>query len=70
MGLALGLTGGPGPSIASMVGLTAKQKEVSLPLSSWGAGTRRLAALAIAAQTQGAAPITVVDEVERGLEPY
>ena len=37
---------------------------------SWGAGTRRLAALEIAAVNQGQFPITLVDEVERGLEPY
>jgi hypothetical protein len=43
---------------------------VSLPLTNWGSGTRRLAALSIAEQTQGTAPVTVVDEIERGLEPY
>lgn len=69
-GLDLALTGGPGPSIASMVALTAKRQAVDLPLTSWGSGTRRLAALSIAEQTQGAAPVTVVDEIERGLEPY
>jgi putative ATP-dependent endonuclease of OLD family len=41
-----------------------------LPLASWGAGTRRLAALAIAEQDQNSSPITLVDEIERGLEPY
>ena len=69
-GLSLSLTGGPGASIASMIGLTAARNGVQLPLTSWGAGTRRLAALEIAEQNQGAFPITVVDEVERGLEPY
>ena len=43
---------------------------MQLPLASWGSGTRRFAALAIAEQNQGEAPITLVDEVERGLEPY
>lgn len=69
-GLDLAVTGGPGASIASMVGLTATAKGVKLPLATWGAGTRRLSALAIAEHNQGEAPITLVDEVERGLEPY
>lgn len=68
--LDLQITGGQGASIASMVGLTAKRDGVVLPVASWGSGTRRLAALAIAEQNQGETPITVVDEVERGLEPY
>ena len=53
-----------------MIGLTADRSGIQLPLASWGAGTRRLSALAIAEQNQGDAPITLVDEVERGLEPY
>lgn len=69
-GLDLAFTGGQGASIASMIGLTADRKGVQLPLASWGAGTRRLSALAIAEQNQGESPITLVDEVERGLEPY
>lgn len=69
-GLDLAITGGQGPSIASLVGLTADRNGIRLPLASWGAGTRRLSALAISEQNQGEAPITVVDEVERGLEPY
>ena len=69
-GLDLAITGGQGASIASMIGLTADRHGVQLPVASWGAGTRRLSALAIAAQNQGEAPITLVDEVERGLEPY
>lgn len=69
-GLDLSITGGQGASIASMVGLTAKCGGVALPLANWGAGTRRLSALAIAEHNQGESPITVVDEIERGLEPY
>jgi hypothetical protein len=68
--LDLQITGGQGSSIASLVGLTARRDGVVLPVASWGSGTRRLAALAIAEQNQGETPITVVDEVERGLEPY
>lgn len=69
-GLDLSITGGQGASIAALVGLTADRNGVPLPLASWGAGTRRLAALAIAEQRQGDRPVTIVDEVERGLEPY
>ncbi|MET4216559.1 putative ATP-dependent endonuclease of OLD family [Bradyrhizobium sp. LB14.3] len=68
--LDLSITGAPGISVMALIGLTAQGSGVQLPLSSWGAGTRRLAALAIAEQTQGATPITLVDEIERGLEPY
>jgi putative ATP-dependent endonuclease of OLD family len=69
-GLDLAITGGQGFSIAALIGLTAECEGVHLPLASWGAGTRRVAALAIAEQNQGEAPITLVDEIERGLEPY
>jgi putative ATP-dependent endonuclease of OLD family len=69
-GLDLGITGSHGQSIAALIGLTAKRGEVHLPLASWGSGTRRFATLAIAEQNQGEAPVTLVDEVERGLEPY
>lgn len=68
--LDLAITGGQGLSISPLIGLTADRNGVQLPLSSWGSGTRRFAALAIAEQNQGDAPITIVDEVERGLEPY
>lgn len=69
--LELSVTGSPGASVASMIGLTAyREVDIQLPLVCWGAGTRRLAALTIAEQNQGEHPITVVDEIERGLEPY
>jgi putative ATP-dependent endonuclease of OLD family len=68
--LDLAITGGQGLSITALIGLTANREGVQLPLASWGSGTRRFAALAIAEQNQGEAPITLVDEVERGLEPY
>jgi len=68
--LGLGLVGGQGFSLNALIGLTAEKHDVRLPLSSWGSGTRRLAALEIAAANQSELPITVVDEVERGLEPY
>jgi putative ATP-dependent endonuclease of the OLD family len=68
--LGLGFTGSQGLSASALIGLTADEDGVQLPLASWGAGTRRLAALEIAGIHQGEAPITLVDEVERGLEPY
>ena len=68
--LDLAITGAQGLSITALIGLTAKRESVQLPLANWGSGTRRLASLAIAEQNQGDAPITLVDEVERGLEPY
>jgi putative ATP-dependent endonuclease of OLD family len=69
-GLDLAITGSQGLSISALIGLTANFDGVQLPLASWGAGTRRIAALAIAEQNQGESPITLVDELERGLEPY
>lgn len=68
--LDLAMIGSPGQSLTALIGLTANRDGVRLPVASWGAGTRRFAALAIAEQNQGESPITLVDEVERGLEPY
>ncbi len=68
--LGLGLNAQQGQSIGALVGLTATSGEARLPLASWGAGTRRLAALAIAQASRTGAPITLIDEAERGLEPY
>lgn len=69
-GLGLGITGSPGISLNALVGLTADKGGVTLPIASWGAGTRRLAALAIADALQAERPITLVGEIEKGLEPY
>ena len=69
--LELGLTGGQGLSIGALIGLLAASDEgVYLPLASWGAGTRRMATLQIAAVTESETRIMVIDELERGLEPY
>jgi putative ATP-dependent endonuclease of OLD family len=68
--LDLSITGAHGITITALIGLTAHRNGVQLPLANWGAGTRRLAALAIAEHDQNACPITLVDEAERGLEPY
>lgn len=68
--LGLGLVGGPGFSLSALIGLTATKAGAVLPLSSWGSGTRRLAALEVANAHHVEHPIMVVDEIERGLEAY
>jgi putative ATP-dependent endonuclease of OLD family len=68
--LGLGLTGSPRVSLAALVGLTAAKEDARLPLAAWGSGTQRLAALAVANANQRGAPIVLIDEVEKGLEPY
>lgn len=67
--LKLGLTTSQGLSIGALIGLMATKNGVALPLSSWGAGTRRMAALEIASATDREASVTLIDEIERGLEP-
>jgi len=69
-GLSLGLTTSQGISIGALIGLLAREGEINLPLASWGAGTRRLAALEIASAHGSDASLRVIDEIERGLEPY
>lgn len=70
-GLDLALTSSQGLSIGALIGLMADRAPgVSLPLASWGAGTRRMTALQIAAASEAESSITVIDEIERGLEPY
>lgn len=68
--LGLAFTGSTGQSINALIGLTAHKEGVVLPFATWGAGTRRLATLAIGDALQDGHPITLVDELERGLEPY
>jgi len=68
--LKLGLTTSQGLSIGALIGLMATKNGVALPLSSWGAGTRRMTALEIASATDKEASVTLIDEIERGLEPY
>lgn len=68
--LKLGLTTSQGLSIGALIGLLATKNGVALPLSSWGAGTRRMAALEISSSTDKEASVTLIDEIERGLEPY
>ncbi len=70
-GLSLGLTSAQGISIGALVGLLAtKWPGIALPMASWGTGTRRMATLQISSATSSQSRITVVDEIERGLEPY
>lgn len=69
-GLDIGLTGARGLTVTALMGLTAKRGASRLPLTSWGAGTRRLASLTVARSHQTEHPVIIVDEVERGLEPY
>jgi putative ATP-dependent endonuclease of the OLD family len=67
----LGLVGTPGVSLAASVGLTVGASDpVALPLTAWGTGTRRLAALEISTIGVSAETIAVIDEPETGLEPY
>lgn len=68
--LRLGVTTSQGLSIGALIGLLAGKDGVTLPLASWGAGTRRMATLEIASAREEEASITVIDEIERGLEPY
>jgi len=69
--LELGLTSSQGLSIGALIGLLAENEGGAvLPLASWGSGTRRMATLQIAAETEAETRITVIDEIERGLEPY
>lgn len=70
-GLSLGLTSSKGVSIGALVGLLARRDGTTqLPLSSWGAGTRCLSSLEIAAANGNSSSFITVDEIERGLEPY
>ncbi|TXF99220.1 ATP-dependent nuclease [Massilia arenae] len=68
--LKLGLTTSQGLSIGALIGLLANKNGVALPLSTWGAGTRRMAALEIASVTEKESSVTLIDEIERGLEPH
>jgi putative ATP-dependent endonuclease of OLD family len=68
--LGLAFVGNAVVSVNARGGLTSEKNGIALPLISLGLGTRLLAALTIADSLQEGHPITVVDELERGLEPY
>jgi putative ATP-dependent endonuclease of OLD family len=68
--LKLGLTGSKGISIGSLIGVLADKQGVYLPLSRWGTGTRRMAALEVSYASEKNTGLVVIDEIEKGLEPY
>lgn len=68
--LSMGITSSHGLSVGALIGLLAKKDDIDLPLASWGAGTRRLASLQIAAVNGSDVGLRLIDEIERGLEPY
>lgn len=68
--LSLGMAGAQGISIGSLLGLFSEKDGVSLPLSRWGSGTKRIASLYLAQAVQSESSIALIDELERGLEPY
>ena len=68
--LSLGMTGGHGVSIGSLLGIFSEKNGVSLPLTRWGTGTKRLASLYLTKALQEHSSLALIDEVEKGLEPY
>ncbi len=69
--LNLEVTSSQGISVGALIGLFAEAENgVSLPLSTWGSGTRRMTTLEVSAKTQSGTRITLIDEIERGLEPH
>ena len=70
-GISMGIVSSQGVSIGSLVGLLAAKSEgTNLPISAWGAGTRRLASLEIGTAKETHPSLATIDEIERGLEPY
>ena len=59
---------------AALVGMVARASGATvteaIPIANAGAGTRQVALLSLSAALAGTAPILVIDEPERGLEPY
>ncbi len=69
--LHLGLIPGPGMSLSGMVALLhGEDPATAIPFAMSGTGTRQLALLEMSSSLAGADPILVMDEPERGLEPY
>lgn len=69
--LHLGLVPAPGTSLSGMVTLMrGEDPATAIPLAMSGTGTRQLALLEMSSSLAGENPILVVDEPERGLEPY
>jgi len=60
-----------GNSLVGMIALAlGNRPDEAIPITHSGSGTRQLALLSLSAALVGSAPILVIDEPERGLEPY
>lgn len=69
--LHLGLMPSQGASLTGMLALlTGANAAEAVPLAYSGTGTRQMALISLSTAFVGASPIIVVDEPERGLEPY
>jgi putative ATP-dependent endonuclease of OLD family len=69
--LYLGLVPTQGNALVGMVALVSGPAiGEAIPLTHAGSGTRQLALISLSAALLGTAPILVIDEPERGLEPY
>lgn len=69
--LHLGLAPAPGTSLSGMLTLMqGDDAATAIPLALSGTGTRQVALLEMSSALAGEDPILVVDEPERGLEPY
>jgi putative ATP-dependent endonuclease of OLD family len=69
--LHLTLVPSQGNSLVGMVALASGlEAGEAIPITHAGAGTRQLALLSLSSALVGASPILVIDEPERGLEPY
>lgn len=68
--LALSLIPSVGQSPVQLLALVAKSADGSIPLASYGRGSRQIAMVTLAAGEVHEAPIAVIDEIEAGLEPY
>lgn len=67
----LGLVPTQGVGLVGMVALVSGANVgEAIPLANAGTGTKQLALLSLSAALAGIAPILVIDEPERGLEPY
>jgi putative ATP-dependent endonuclease of the OLD family len=69
--LHLGLVPTQGAALVGMVALASGPTPTeAIPIANAGTGTRQMALLHLSAALAGTAPILVIDEPERGLEPY
>lgn len=68
--LGLSLIPSVGQSPVQLLALVAKSPDGSIPLASFGRGSRQVAMVTLAASEVHEAPIAIIDEIEAGLEPY